>query len=249
MLAQDGAAAARRRRGLGLRDQVGRRPRAGLRGRRSWAHAAAAATRTSPQRYPELAGSPSARRAQRDARRRGRRPRRGGAPELPAASSGGWASPRRRRRGARRGDTPVDYIALRPPPSRRAPRPATSPTPSAASCSTGSGSTGRAGSTPRATASAGARTCSRPRARQGLEGVVAKRSTAPTARASGRGEWIKARVWRRQEFVIGGHIPGEGRRGRAGRLAAGRLLRQARRGAAARARSRSWSSPAASARA
>lgn len=48
--------------------------------------------------------------------------------------------------------------------------------------------------------------------RQGLEGVVAKRGES-LYRPGGRGgEWIKARVWRRQEFVIGGHIPGEGRR-------------------------------------
>jgi bifunctional non-homologous end joining protein LigD len=48
--------------------------------------------------------------------------------------------------------------------------------------------------------------------RQGLEGVVAKRLDSPYRLGKRTGEWIKARVWRRQEFVIGGHIPGEGKR-------------------------------------
>jgi bifunctional non-homologous end joining protein LigD len=48
--------------------------------------------------------------------------------------------------------------------------------------------------------------------RQGLEGVVAKRTESPYRPGKRTGEWIKARVWRRQEFVIGGYIPGEGRR-------------------------------------
>jgi bifunctional non-homologous end joining protein LigD len=48
--------------------------------------------------------------------------------------------------------------------------------------------------------------------RQGLEGVVGKRLDSPYREGKRTGEWIKKRVWRRQEFVIGGHIPGEGRR-------------------------------------
>jgi len=48
--------------------------------------------------------------------------------------------------------------------------------------------------------------------RQGLEGIVAKRCESPYRPGRRTGEWIKARVWRRQEFVIGGYIPGEGRR-------------------------------------
>jgi bifunctional non-homologous end joining protein LigD len=48
--------------------------------------------------------------------------------------------------------------------------------------------------------------------RQGLEGLVAKRCDSPYRPGKRTGEWIKARVWRRQEFVIGGHIPGEGKR-------------------------------------
>jgi bifunctional non-homologous end joining protein LigD len=48
--------------------------------------------------------------------------------------------------------------------------------------------------------------------RQGLEGIVAKRTDSPYRPGRRSGEWIKTRVWRRQEFVIGGYIPGEGRR-------------------------------------
>ena len=48
--------------------------------------------------------------------------------------------------------------------------------------------------------------------RQGLEGIVAKRCDSPYRPNKRTREWIKTRVWRRQEFVIGGYIPGEGRR-------------------------------------
>jgi bifunctional non-homologous end joining protein LigD len=48
--------------------------------------------------------------------------------------------------------------------------------------------------------------------RQRLEGVVAKRCESPYRPGRRSGEWIKARVWQRGEFVIGGHIPGAGRR-------------------------------------
>ncbi|HSD25436.1 MAG TPA: non-homologous end-joining DNA ligase [Solirubrobacterales bacterium] len=47
---------------------------------------------------------------------------------------------------------------------------------------------------------------------QGLEGIVAKRCDSPYRPGRRTGEWIKERVWRNQEFVIGGYIPGEGRR-------------------------------------
>jgi bifunctional non-homologous end joining protein LigD len=58
--------------------------------------------------------------------------------------------------------------------------------------------------------------------RQGLEGVVAKKLDSPYRPGGRGGEWIKARVWRRQEFVIGGYIPGEGSRsGRVGSLLVG----------------------------
>ncbi len=48
--------------------------------------------------------------------------------------------------------------------------------------------------------------------RQGLEGIVSKRAESPYRPGKRTGEWIKTRVWRRQEFVIGGYIPGEGSR-------------------------------------
>jgi bifunctional non-homologous end joining protein LigD len=48
--------------------------------------------------------------------------------------------------------------------------------------------------------------------RQGLEGIVAKRAESPYRPGKRTSEWIKTRVWRRQEFVIGGYIPGEGSR-------------------------------------
>jgi bifunctional non-homologous end joining protein LigD len=48
--------------------------------------------------------------------------------------------------------------------------------------------------------------------RQGLEGIVSKRADSPYRPGKRTGEWIKTRVWRRQEFVIGGYIPGEGSR-------------------------------------
>jgi bifunctional non-homologous end joining protein LigD len=64
--------------------------------------------------------------------------------------------------------------------------------------------------------------------RQGLEGVVGKRLDSPYRPGKRGGEWIKMRVWRRQEFVIGGHIPGEGRRAETvGSLLVGRYDRRA----------------------
>jgi bifunctional non-homologous end joining protein LigD len=64
--------------------------------------------------------------------------------------------------------------------------------------------------------------------RQGLEGVVAKRLESPYRPGKRTGEWIKARVWRRQEFVIGGHIPGAGKRAeRVGSLLVGCYDRRA----------------------
>jgi bifunctional non-homologous end joining protein LigD len=47
---------------------------------------------------------------------------------------------------------------------------------------------------------------------QGLEGIVAKRCDSPYRPGRRSSEWIKERVWRTQEFVVGGYIPGEGRR-------------------------------------
>jgi bifunctional non-homologous end joining protein LigD len=64
--------------------------------------------------------------------------------------------------------------------------------------------------------------------RQGLEGIVAKRCDSPYRPGRRSGEWIKERVWRTQEFVIGGYIPGEGRRAnRVGSLLVGYYNRRA----------------------
>ena len=58
--------------------------------------------------------------------------------------------------------------------------------------------------------------------------MVAKRLDSPYRPGKRSGEWIKARVWRRQEFVIGGYIPGEGSRsGRVGSLLVGYYDRRA----------------------
>ena len=58
--------------------------------------------------------------------------------------------------------------------------------------------------------------------KRNLEGIVAKRRDSPYRPAGRTGEWIKTRIWKRQEFVIGGYIPGEGSRsGRAGSLLVG----------------------------
>ena len=64
--------------------------------------------------------------------------------------------------------------------------------------------------------------------RQGLEGIVAKRCDSAYRPGRRSGEWIKERVWRTQEFVIGGYIPGEGRRAnRVGSLLVGYYDRRA----------------------
>ena len=162
-------------------------------------------------RYPELAPIADALEGRdADPRRRGGRPRRGGPSPVPARAAADGAD-LEGRRGARRRQTPVDFVAfdLRAP--RRA-RPARArPTPSAASCSPASGSRAPAGARP-PTGSAADGSCSRRRRRRGLEGVVAKRLDSPYREGRRSGEWIKERIWREQEFVIGGHIPGEGRR-------------------------------------
>jgi len=49
-------------------------------------------------------------------------------------------------------------------------------------------------------------------AEQGLEGIVAKRLQSPYAPGTRNGDWIKIKNFGRQELVIGGWLPGEGRR-------------------------------------
>jgi bifunctional non-homologous end joining protein LigD len=59
-------------------------------------------------------------------------------------------------------------------------------------------------------------------AQQGLEGIVAKRLDSPYEPARRGGAWLKIKNTRRQELVIGGWLPGEGRRqGRIGALLVG----------------------------
>ena len=63
---------------------------------------------------------------------------------------------------------------------------------------------------------------------QGLEGVVAKRLDSRYEAGRRSGAWLKIKNTRRQELVIGGWVPGEGRRERADRGAAHGLLRERR---------------------
>jgi bifunctional non-homologous end joining protein LigD len=59
-------------------------------------------------------------------------------------------------------------------------------------------------------------------AMQGLEGIVAKRLDSPYEPGRRGGLWLKVKNTRRQELVIGGWLPGEGRRkGRIGALLMG----------------------------
>src|SRR6266540_5457269 len=56
----------------------------------------------------------------------------------------------------------------------------------------------------------------------GFEGVVAKRLTSRYEAGKRTGAWTKVKNHMRQEFVIGGWVPGEGRRsGRIGALVIG----------------------------
>jgi bifunctional non-homologous end joining protein LigD len=59
-------------------------------------------------------------------------------------------------------------------------------------------------------------------AQQGLEGIVAKRLDSPYEPGKRNGTWLKVKNTRSQELVIGGWVPGEGRRqGRIGALLMG----------------------------
>src|SRR5205085_9350860 len=59
-------------------------------------------------------------------------------------------------------------------------------------------------------------------AAQGLEGIVAKRLDSPYEPGRRGGLWLKVKNTRRQELVIGGWLPEEGRRhGRIGALLMG----------------------------
>ena len=62
-------------------------------------------------------------------------------------------------------------------------------------------------------------------AEQGLEGIVLKRLDSAYSPGKRTGAWLKVKNLGRQEFVIGGWLPGEGRRKRPPRGAPARLLR------------------------
>jgi bifunctional non-homologous end joining protein LigD len=47
---------------------------------------------------------------------------------------------------------------------------------------------------------------------QGLEGIIAKRRTSPYEPGRRSGAWRKIKHWGRQEFVVGGWLPGKGAR-------------------------------------
>ena len=57
---------------------------------------------------------------------------------------------------------------------------------------------------------------------QGLEGIIAKRSDSPYEPGRRSGSWVKVKNIQREELVIGGWLPGEGRRHGPHRRAAGR---------------------------
>ena len=69
------------------------------------------------------------------------------------------------------------------------------------------------------------RSCWRRAREQGLEGIVMKRLDSAYAPGKRNGSWLKVKNVGRQEFVIGGWQPGEGRRRNQARLAPARLLR------------------------
>lgn len=48
----------------------------------------------------------------------------------------------------------------------------------------------------------------------GLEGVLAKRRTSLYEAGQRSGAWVKVKLLKRQEFVVGGYTPGEGARGK-----------------------------------
>ncbi len=92
---------------------------------------------------------------------------------------------------------------------------------SAASCSRSSSSTARTGRR-RPTTSGDGEAMLEASREQGLEGVVAKRLDSRYEPGAAAARWLKVKNQRRQEFVIGGWLPGEGgRSGRIGSLAVG----------------------------
>ena len=239
MLARLGELPPRRGRALGLRGQVGRRPRAAVERPRPRAAREPQAEATSPRAIRSCARS-AARSARASALLDGEivALRRGGAAELraPAAAHARRAA-RRRSAGCAR-DCPVTYVAFDllhldgrsllelPYEQRRdAARRARARRARLAHA--------------RATTAATARRCSRRRASRGWRASSPSASTAATSRAAAAARGSRSRTAAAQELVIGGWMPGEGRR--AGRI--GALLRRRARGD----RRRRCATPAASA--
>ena len=211
--------------GLGLRDQVGRRPRARL---RRAAGRLRIAARRGDRRHRPLPGAGA---------RSPRRSRRRAAildgeivafddegnPELPPPPAADGRSSDPRPDPARAGRDAGHLRRLRPALARRplAARRALRGAPRAARRArlrrpelAGAGAPPRRR---RGVARGGPRSAaSRASSRSG--------SAAPTGPGAAARDWVKVQNRRRQELVIGGWMPGEGLRSEAGRLAAGRLL-------------------------
>ncbi len=226
--ARDRRQAPARGRGLGLRDQVGRRPRArraiGAEGLRLFSRRGEEIT----ARYPEL------------------EPLAGGARRPRGASSTARSSPSepdgrpsfqllQRRMGvtspltiARRApETPVTFVAFDllaldgEGSDRRAVRAA------ARAARRRSGSRASAGRR-RATTSPTVRRCSRRRGGSGSRGSSPSASAAPTGPAPRSRDWVKVRIKRRGDFLIGGWLRRRRRPQRPARLAAARRLGRTR---------------------
>ena len=202
-------------RGLVLRGQVGRRPRAlPLRARPALAALA--------QRLGHHGGLPGPRRASGRALHEHSAILDGEIVAFDAASAAATelpgppaahARPRRAPREAARGRGAGDVPDLRPAVARRSLADASSPTPSGASCCARSTSTGPHWQVPDAARTGLSRArCCWPRRAIGLEGVVAKRLDAPYEPGRRSASWVKVAPAQTAELVIGGWVPGEGGR-------------------------------------
>ena len=208
------------RRGLDLRGEVGRHAGAVLRRRRAASGCSPYNERDVTASWPELAGLPDALPAT-TALLDGELVATDddGPTELRAASSSGCTSPTRPRRAAR---------------GRRCPCPTSSSTSSTSTATTSPASRCRivGGCSTRCSSPARAGACSplhddgpallAAADERGLEGVVAKRLDSRYEPGKRTRTWLKVKVRRRQEMVIGGWLPGEGNRtGRIGALLVG----------------------------
>ena len=207
-------------RGLDLRGQVRRLPRARLCPRRRLRAAVPRNDNDLTTRFADVATAVAARGAdaERRARRRGLRARR---------ARDGRASRRCSRAPARLVYYAFDLLEAR---RRAAGRRARS-----SSAGDGSRSCSTAARPDRALlrrASTTARRCSTRSRAQGLEGVMAKRRSSQYCEGKRTRDWLKVKTHGRQEFVVAGYTRGEGRR--AGQLRLARARRQRGRRAALR---------------